>query len=74
MEAGAPDRAQAALARALELHPAYADTLVQLGLIHFQRRETAEAVSAWKRALTSDPGDVLAQIYLRMAREGSVGD
>lgn len=74
MEAGYPDRAQAALARALELHPAYADALVQLGILHYQRRETAEAVSVWERALTSDPGNVLAQIYLRMAREGGMGD
>lgn len=74
MEAGDPVRAQAALTRALEIHPAYADALVQLGVLHFQRRETSEAVSAWERALTADPGHVLAQIYLRMAREGSAGD
>lgn len=74
MEAGDPDRAQVALARALELHPTYANALVQLGVLHYQRRETSEAVSAWERALTSDPGNVLAQIYLRMAREGSAGD
>ncbi|MFQ5847607.1 MAG: tetratricopeptide repeat protein [Candidatus Methylomirabilales bacterium] len=74
MEAGDGDRAEAALGRALELHPAYADALVQLGLLHYQRRETLQAISAWEKALASDPGNVLAQIYLRMAREGGAGD
>jgi tetratricopeptide (TPR) repeat protein len=71
MEGGDADRAQVALQRALEIHPTYADALVQLGLLHYQRRETVEAVGAWERALASDPVNVLAQIYLRMAREGS---
>jgi tetratricopeptide (TPR) repeat protein len=74
MEAGNGDQAETALARALELHPAYADALVQLGLLHHQRRETVQAVVAWEKALASDPGNVLAQIYLRMAREGAAGD
>jgi len=74
MEAGNGDQAKTALARALELHPAYADALVQLGLLHHQRHETSQAVSAWEKAFASDPGNVLAQIYLRMAREGAAGD
>ena len=74
MEAGDGDRAQTALKHALELHPTYADALVQLGLLHYQRRETSQAVSRWEKALTADPANVLAQIYLRMAREGGAGN
>jgi len=74
MEAGDGDQAQTALKHALELHPTYADALVQLGLLHYQRRETSQAVSTWEKALTSDPANVLAQIYLRMAREGGTGN
>jgi len=74
MEAGDGDRAQTALKHALELHPTYADALVQLGLLHYQRRETSQAVSTWEKALTTDPANVLAQIYLRMAREGGAGN
>ncbi|MEE9181929.1 MAG: tetratricopeptide repeat protein [candidate division NC10 bacterium] len=74
MEAEDGDRAEAALARALELHPGYADALVQMGLLHYQRRETFQAVVSWEKALASDPGNVLVQIYLRMAREGGAGD
>lgn len=74
MEAGDGDQAQTALKHALELHPTYADALVQLGLLHYQRRETSQAVSTWEKALTADPANVLAQIYLRMAREGGTGN
>jgi len=74
MEAGDGDQAQTALKHALELHPTYADALVQLGLLHYQRRETSQAVSTWEKALTADPANVLAQIYLRMAREGGAGN
>ncbi len=74
MEAEDGDRAEAALAHALELHPGYADALVQMGLLHYQRRETFQAVASWEKALASDPGNVLVQIYLRMAREGGAGD
>jgi tetratricopeptide (TPR) repeat protein len=74
MEAGDGDQAEAALGRALELNPTYTDALVQLGLLHHQRRDTFQAVAAWEKALVSDPGNVLAQIYLRMAREGAAGD
>ena len=74
MDAGDGDRAQTALKHALELHPTYADALVQLGLLHYQRRETSQAVSTWEKALVADPANVLAQIYLRMAREGSAGN
>ena len=66
--------AGAALKHALQLHPTYADALVQLGLLHYQRRETPQAVSSWEKALTADPANVLAQIYLRMAREGGAGN
>lgn len=74
LEAGDADQAEAALERALELNPAYADALVQLGLLHHQRRETFQAVAAWEKALASDPANVLAQIYLRMARDAAAGD
>jgi tetratricopeptide (TPR) repeat protein len=74
MEAGNGEKAQTSLERALELHPTYADALVQLGLLYYQRRETPKAVSHWEKALASDPANVLAQIYLRMAREGGAGD
>lgn len=73
MEAGDEGRARAALERALEIHPAYADALIQLGLLHFRRREVTQAVAVWERALTADPGNPLAEIYLRMAREGGAG-
>ena len=71
MEAGDGDRARGALERALEIHPAYVDALVQLGLLNYQSREMGQAVSTWEKALAADPANVLAQIYLRMAREGS---
>ncbi|MFQ5883051.1 MAG: tetratricopeptide repeat protein [Candidatus Methylomirabilales bacterium] len=73
MQAGEGERAQAALARALELHPTYAGALIQLGLLHYQRHEVSQAVVAWEKALASDPGNLLAPMYLRMAREGGAG-
>ena len=73
MEAGDEGRARAALERALEIYPAYADALIQLGLLHFRRREIKQAVVVWEEALTADPGNPLAEIYLRMAREGGAG-
>lgn len=74
VEAGDGDRAEATLGHALELNPTYTDALIQLGLLHHQRRETFQAVAAWEKALASDPGNVLAELYLRMAREGAAGD
>ncbi len=74
MEAGDEDQAEATLRRALELHPAYTDALIQLGLLHHQRRDTFQAVAAWEKALASDPGNVLAQLYLRIAREAAAGE
>jgi hypothetical protein len=45
-----------------------------MGLLHYQRQETSNAVASWEKALASDPANVLAQIYLRMAREGGTID
>ena len=64
-ETGAPvEAAVEAYRKALELNPAAAGALVNLGTISYRRRKLAEAETYYRDAVTADPDYPLAQFNL----------
>jgi DNA-binding transcriptional MerR regulator/lipopolysaccharide biosynthesis regulator YciM len=64
-EAGAPvDEAIAAYRKAIELNPAAAGALVNLGTVYYRLRDFAEAEKCYGQAITVDPGYALALFNL----------
>ena len=62
---GAPiEQAMEAYGKALELDPTSSGALVNLGTIHFHRREWKEAESCYRRALAASPEYALAHFNL----------
>jgi tetratricopeptide (TPR) repeat protein len=57
---GASDLARAELEAALALNPAYVPALLNLGNLHEDRGDWAEARTAYARALAIEPGNALA--------------
>ena len=64
--------AKASLMRALEINPRYVEAYVNLGRLHQQMGQMAEAIASWGRALELNPTHPLARIYLAQAAASRV--
>lgn len=67
--AGDIDEARAVLEAAVERCPNYAPAFVALGLTYFRQGRRADAERAWRQALSLDPSQRPAEVYLRMLDE-----
>jgi tetratricopeptide (TPR) repeat protein len=68
-ESGRYDQAIAAYQAALEVTPAAAPLLLNLGLTHAARGDMASAVSAYRQAVQADPRQPLSEVNLGVALE-----
>jgi tetratricopeptide (TPR) repeat protein len=68
-EDDSPTKAMALYSRVIELDPAHADALINLGRLHHERAELDIAVTLYRRALEARPGDATAAFNLGVALE-----
>lgn len=54
------------LNKTLELHPTSAEAKVQLGVLYYSQMRMKEALSEWQDAITLDPENEMARMYLSM--------
>lgn len=54
------------LASVLKANPRYAPALIQLGITNYALKKIPEATNAWKKALSIDPENPHASMYLRL--------
>jgi tetratricopeptide (TPR) repeat protein len=69
LEAGDAEQARRAYLRAIELEPAHADALVNLGRLLHERGDVADAAERYRRALAVRPGHATAAYNLGVALE-----
>ncbi|HYE91855.1 MAG TPA: tetratricopeptide repeat protein [Terriglobales bacterium] len=69
LEAIDPEQARRAYLRAIELEPAHADALVNLGRLLHERGDVADAAERYRRALAVRPGHATAAYNLGVALE-----
>lgn len=62
------DAARFELTEALDHKPEYVPAHVALGVVLLAQGNASEAVAAWEKAVSLDPGHKAAQMYLRMAK------
>jgi tetratricopeptide (TPR) repeat protein len=76
LEATAPEEAMDAYRRALALDPAHADARLNLGRLHHERGELAEAEACYRQVVAARPEDATAAFDLGVALEdlGRLGE
>lgn len=73
MQLGDLDRAEAELRTALEANPRFDAARLNLGLVHYRRGRTAEALAEWGRVRDADPDNPRVRAFFSMVDRASAG-